>query len=277
MKIDAHQHFWHYTEADYGWISAEQGVLQRDFLPEDLAHVLNQSKLEGCIAVQARQTLIETNWLLDLAQEYAFIKGVVGWIDLKSKNLTEQLTDYKANAKLVGFRHVLQDEIDPNFMLEEAFIAGLKTIEAENYTYDLLIFSHQLPQACELAKQFTKLPIVIDHIAKPKIGNQQEFAAWQLGINTLAKHDNVYCKVSGMVTEADVNNWTQEDFTPYLTAVFDAFGPSRIMFGSDWPVCLLGGEYPQIKDIVSDFVNQYYPTHFDAVFGENAARFYKIQ
>lgn len=276
MKVDSHQHFWKYSPVEYDWIGENEHVIKRDFLPNDLASTLSLAKLDKCVAVQARQTDEETQWLLELADKNDIIAGVVGWIDLRADDLSAQLSQYKNNSKLKGFRHVLQGEPEPGFMLAPNFVRGLKTIEAHHYTYDLLIFAHQLPQAIELVKQFDSMPFVVDHIAKPKIIDHSDFLTWKDGLETLATFKNVYCKVSGMVTEADVKHWQPSDFERYLTVVFNAFGPDRIMFGSDWPVCLLGGEYQRIKQIVDDFVEINYPEHVAKIFGENAVKFYSL-
>ncbi|WP_077341779.1 amidohydrolase family protein [Pseudocolwellia agarivorans] len=275
MKIDAHQHFWQYSPEEYDWIGDSEKVLKHDFLPSDLSPILNENNIDGCVAVQARQTNQETQWLIELSKKSNIIKAVVGWIDLRSNNLTEQLKQYKDTAILKGFRHVLQGE-HSDFMLAPEFINGLKTLEEEGYTYDLLVFAHQLPQTIELVSKFKKLNFVVDHIAKPAILANEGFSQWKEAMFSLAKSPNVYCKVSGMVTEADIHNWKAEDFTQYLEVVFNAFGVKRIMFGSDWPVCLLAGEYAQIKKIIEDFVLVNYPDNFEDVFGKNALAFYQI-
>ncbi|WP_143873089.1 amidohydrolase family protein [Catenovulum sediminis] len=276
MKIDSHQHFWQFTEEDYGWIGEDQSVLRRDFFPQDLKPVLAQNNLDACIAVQARQSDIETQWLLELAQQNTFIKGVVGWIDIAADNLPEQLKQYQGNKLLKGFRHVLQDEPEAGFMLREKFVRGLKILAEQGYRYDLLIFANQLPEALQLLKQLPDLPIVLDHIAKPDIKTGHNFADWKTNIEKLSQYANVMCKVSGMVTEADCQNWQAEDFYPYLDVIFGNFGADRVMYGSDWPVCLLGGDYSQIKSIVQAYVNANYKADFDKIFGLNAAKFYQI-
>lgn len=276
LKIDSHQHFWQFTEQDYGWIGEEDKVIKRDFLPAQLSELLLENNIDGCVTVQARQSLEETHWLIELAEQNDFIKGVVGWIDLKADDLDTQLAGYQSKPSLKGFRHVLQGEPDPNFMLETNFVRGLNTLAKLGYRYDLLIFAHQLPQALELVKQVPDLNIVVDHIAKPQIASGQGFDKWQSAMLSLGKQQNVYCKVSGMVTEADVKNWQASDFTAYLDTVFTAFGAGRVMFGSDWPVCLLGGTYSDIKQIVVDYVQSNYPDAFDQVFGINAVEFYQL-
>lgn len=276
LKVDAHQHFWRFTEEDYGWIGEEDKVLKKDFLPEQLSILLKENDMDACVAVQARQSIEETNWLIELADQYNFIKGVVGWLDLKADDLEQQLLGYKDKPCLKGFRHVLQAEPDPNFMLDPKFIRGLHILEKHGYCYDLLIFAHQLPHALKLVKQVPNLKIVIDHIAKPQIASGTGFKEWQVIMNELAEFPNVYCKVSGMVTEADLKNWQPSDFTPYLNAVFNAFGTSKVMFGSDWPVCLLGGSYSDIKNIVVDYLQPNCSDNFDDVFGTNAVKFYQL-
>lgn len=276
MKVDAHQHFWLYSDEEYDWIGENEKVIKRDFLPQQLLPVLKNNDLDVCVAVQARQTKQETDWLLSLADEFDFIKGVVGWIDLKADNIEKQLSAYQKKHKLKGFRHVIQGELDPMFMLDEKFINGLKQLAKHSYVYDLLIFAHQLPQALSLVEKLPQLPIVIDHIAKPKIMTGEDFDQWQAHIQAIAKYSNVYCKVSGMVTEADVNNWQTEDFERYLTVVFEHFSPQRVMYGSDWPVCLLGGNYAEIKAIVENFVQAHYPQYETQIFGGNAMNFYNL-
>lgn len=276
MRIDAHQHFWLYSERDYGWIDESMKGLKRDFTPEDLATELATCHLDGSIVVQARQSLEETNWLLQLATKHQQIKGVVGWVDLKADNLAEQLDNWSGQSALKGFRHVLQDEADPLFILNPQFVKGLNTLAKTRFVYDLLIFHHQLPQSIELLNHVENLPIVLDHIAKPDIKNGQSFANWENGIRTLAQHPQVMCKVSGMVTEANWNNWQQDDFERYLTVIFDAFGAERVMYGSDWPVCLVAGNYAKIYDIVNDYVAKNCKDKASLIFGENAAKFYKV-
>lgn len=275
MKIDAHQHFWQYNPEEYDWIGDSERALKHNFLPSDLSPILNENNIDGCVAVQARQTTQETQWLIELSKQSHIIKAVVGWVDLRGINLAEQLEQYKDSSVLKGFRHVLQGE-ESDFMLTPEFINGLKTLEDKGYTYDLLVFAHQLPQTIELVNQFQTLNFVIDHIAKPDILANKGFEYWKEAMFKLAEKPNVYCKVSGMVTEADIHNWKAEDFTQYLEVVFNAFGVKRIMFGSDWPVCLLAGEYAQIKQIIEDFVLINYPDNIEDVFGNNVLAFYRI-
>lgn len=276
MKIDSHQHFWVYDQEEYDWIADDQLVLQRNFLPHDLEAVFKENGIDRSIAVQARQSKTETDWLLNLAENNPLIVGVVGWIDLKANDIEQQLALYSNKPLLKGFRHVLQGESDPNYMLDQCFINGLQSLEQLGFSYDLLIFAKQLPQTIALVEQLPNLSLVVDHIAKPDIKNKRDFSEWAEGMKQLAQFDNVYCKVSGMVTEADLTHWKTEDFIPFLDTVFNAFGPNRIMFGSDWPVCLLGGSYSKIKAIVYDYVFEKYPLYLTKVFGENAASFYNV-
>ncbi len=275
MNIDAHQHFWHYTADQYSWISDAMGVLQRDFLPTDLRQELEQFQLDGCVAVQARQSLEETQWLLALAEQFDFIRGIVGWINIGSENLADQLALFSGNEKLKGFRHVLQDEPEPYFMLQTQFIRGLKTLAEHDYSYDILVFAGQLPQACELVQHLPAMRLVLDHIGKPDIQGGQ-WQSWQLSIADLASHPHVYCKLSGMITEADWKHWKPADFERYLNHVFECFGPERVMFGSDWPVCHLAGEYSQVHALIKDYVQRNQHDHQSQIFGGNACKFYRL-
>jgi len=276
MRIDAHHHLWYYNSIEYDWIDESMSVIKKNFLIYELKNVLDKNDIDGSIVVQARQSVEETNWLLELATKSDEIKGVVGWIDLKSDTLNHQLTQYATHNKLVGFRHVLQGETDPNFMLDERFIEGLKLLEKFGFTYDLLIHANQLPTAIEMLDKVPSLKVVIDHIAKPDIKTGENFSRWQYGMKTLANKPNIYCKVSGMVTEADWNNWQHKDFIPYLDTIFECFGSERLMFGSDWPVCLVAGEYSEIKQIVHDYLSSKNKETINNIFGINAAKFYQL-
>lgn len=275
MKIDAHQHFWQYTPEEYGWISAEMAILQKDHLPTDLSVLTKPVEIDGTIAVQARQTLAETEWLLKLADEHPLIKGVVGWVDLGSPDAHAQLERFSAHPKFCGVRHVLQDEPDNRFMLQDRFVQGIKLLAQFNLTYDILIFPHHLPVACELVEKFPNQPFVLDHIAKPFI-KDGTLSPWAEDIRRLAVYPNVFCKVSGMVTEADWQVWKLGDFQPYLDVVFDAFGPNRIMFGSDWPVCTVAGSYENIVNIVANYSQQLSKVEQARVWGETAQKFYGV-
>jgi L-fuconolactonase len=273
MKIDAHQHFWRYNQTDFGWIGDNMQVLKNDFLPDHLRSKLKAVDFDGTIAVQARQTLQETAWLLKLATENDFIKGVVGWVDLCSSKIDDQLKEFSANKKLVGVRHVVHDEPDDRFMARDDFKRGISLLQKYRLTYDLLLFPKHLPLAAELAGQFPAQKFVLDHIAKPHIA-QQAKEPWATDIRALAQLPNVCCKLSGMVTEADWHLWNEADFAFYLDTVFEAFGPDRLMIGSDWPVCTVAGSYQSVLAIVVNYVNQLDPTLKDKVLGANCHRFY---
>lgn len=275
MRVDAHHHFWRYNPAEYDWISDEMSVIQKDYLPGHLIEQLQSAQFDGSVVVQARQTAEETRWLLELAREHRVIKGVVGWIDLLAPDLRDMLDEYKTETKLKGFRHVLEGEPDPDFMLQENFCLGVQTLAEYGYSYDLLVRSDQLPQTASLVRQLPPMRLVVDHIAKPDI-KRQEWHEWSEGLSYLASFDHVHCKISGMVTEADWYKWKPTDFEPYLEHVFQVFGPERVMFGSDWPVCQVAGNYQQVYTLVSDFVRRRYPTHEVAIFGSNAVAFYGL-
>jgi L-fuconolactonase len=274
MKIDSHQHFWNYSEAEYPWIPKDS-PLHRDWLPADLQPLLAKTGIEGSIAVQARQTVEESRWLLNLADHYPLIKGVVGWVDLRSEKVEEQLAGLSKHPKFVGVRHVVQYEPDVNFMLRPEFQRGLGKLKQFKLTYDILIYPKQLPAAIALAKAFPDQPFVLDHIAKPLI-KDGIVSPWREQIRELATLRNVLCKVSGMVTEANPANWKPADFKPYLDVVFDAFGEDRLMFGSDWPVCLLVASYEKAFELVDDYARPLSREARDKFFGGNAARYYRV-
>ncbi len=278
MKIDAHQHFWSYTPKEYPWIRAGMERLARDYLPADLAPHLAAAGLDGSIVVQARQSLDETRWLLQLADAHPLIKGVVGWVDLRSDHVADELAEFAGRKKLAGVRHVVQDEPDPRFLLGEAFVRGLRHLAPLGLTYDLLLYPHQLPAAVELLALLPEQPFVLDHLAKPQVKNGVAAAMepWRTDIQALAKHQHVTCKLSGLVTEATWNGWHREDFTPYLDVALEAFGPERLMFGSDWPVCLLAGEYADVAALVTDRIATLSRAEQQMILGGTATRFYGI-
>ncbi len=256
MKIDAHQHFWQYNPDEYPWIDESMSNLKRDFLPSDLYAELDAMQFQGSIAVQARQSLDETRWLLNLSKHNDFIKGVVGWIDLCSHEVNTQLQEFTAFSKLVGLRHVIHDEPDIDFMLRDDFIRGIGALAKHNLVYELLIFPEHLSRATHLIDAFPEQVFVLDHIAKPHI-SKQVLEPWKSDLSELARRSNVYCKLSGMVTEADWLNWQVRDFTPYLNHVFSCFGTHRLMIGSDWPVCTLAGSYHKTLRLVIDYLEKY--------------------
>jgi L-fuconolactonase len=274
-RIDSHQHFWHYSPAEHTWMTDAMPGLKKDFLPTDLQPLLNQIGFDGCIAVQARQTIEETNWLLNLVDENDFIMGVVGWVDLRSPNIAEVLAGYANRKKLVGVRHVVHDEADDNFMLQPAFQNGIAALKEFNLKYDLLLFPKHIPVALQLVEKFPEQSFVVDHIAKPFI-SKKEFSPWKEDLKELAKHPNVFCKLSGMVTEAKWHDWKEGDFREYLDIVTGSFGTNRIMIGSDWPVCTLSGKYSATMKIVINYAGQFSKEICDGILGGNCINFYKI-
>jgi len=276
MHIDAHQHFWIYNPDEYGWIDDSMAVLKRNFLPEDLSPELERHEFGGSVAVQARQTLEETRWLLQLADRSPRILGVVGWVDLCSSECRAQLKELSANAKLVGIRHIVQSEPDDRYLLREDFLRGISQLEEFDLAYDILIYTRHLPVASEFVAKFTHQRFVLDHLAKPQI-KSHEVTSWAQGVRRLAEFPNVFCKLSGLVTEADWRYWTPEEIAPYLDIAFEAFGPSRLMIGSDWPVCLVASSYGRTINVVRDYLQKYPPEAREAVMGGNAQRFWSLK
>jgi L-fuconolactonase len=275
MKIDSHQHFWKFDPVRDSWIDESMAVIQRDFFPGDLEPILKKNNIDGCVAVQADQSEAETDFLLRLADEHAFVKGVVGWIDLRSVNVDSRLEYYSQFDKLKGFRHVLQGETDRALMLNPTFMRSIKALGKYDLTYDILIYPDQLNFANSLVKLLPEQKFVIDHIAKPPIKNKG-FKDWARDMKALAGLENLYCKVSGMVTEADWQKWQIEDFEPYLHVVFETFGTKRLMFGSDWPVCNVAGGYDKVVGIVQHYSAQLSADEKADFWGGNAVRFYGL-
>ncbi len=276
MRIDAHQHFWKYSPALYGWISDAMPELKLDFLPEDLQPLLAAEGFDGSIAVQARHDLDETQWLLELANQNDFIKGVVGWVDLSSSELPHVLDQLANDPKLVGVRHILQDEPDDEFMLRPEFRRGISRLAEHGLAYDLLLHPRHLPIAAQLVNEFPQQRFVLDHIAKPGIAAGL-LKPWDRDIRELAKFENVCCKLSGMVTEAQWKQWKPEDFRPYLDVVFEAFGTERLMIGSDWPVCTLSAGYSDTIGLIEKLIGDLPLQQRNSVLGNNCARFYNLQ
>ena len=275
MHIDAHQHFWIYNPAEYEWIDDSMAAIRRDFLPEDLEPQLERNEFQGSIAIQARQTLEETRWLLELADRSSKILGVVGWVDLRSPDMRSQLREFTRNSKLVGIRHIVQSEPDDRFLLRQDFLRGIDLLEEFDLAYDILIYTKHLAVAAEFVERFPKHRFVLDHLAKPSI-KIQEIELWAAGIRRLAAFPNVFCKLSGLVTEADWQGWKPEDITPYLDIAFATFGASRLMIGSDWPVCLVAGSYSRTLDVVKKYLQGHPAETRDAVLGGNAHRFWRL-
>lgn len=274
-RIDSHQHFWKFDPVRDSWIDDSMQKIQRDFLPEDLLPLLTENKFQGCVAVEAHQSEQQTNFLLDLASKNDFIKGVVGWVDLRNKNISERLDSFSNDKIIKGFRHVLQAEAD-DFMLRNDFRNGIAALREFDFTYDILIFHRQLPAAIDLVNRFPEQKFVIDHIAKPNI-KSGEIASWEKDIKEISKAENVMCKVSGMVTEADWNNWKFQDLVPYLDVIFENFSADRILFGSDWPVCNVAAEYSKVVNTLEDYMAQFSIQEQNKIWFENAAAFYKLE
>ncbi len=276
FRVDAHQHFWIYNEEEYKWIGESMLKLRRNFLPSHLNRVLKRNGIDFCVSVQARQTLQETKWLLELAQDNSFIKGIVGWVDLKGNSLEKDLEQFVTYEKLKGVRHVLHDEDDDCYMLRPDFKKGISRLEKYGFTYDILIYPRHIRYACALVREFPQQKFIVDHIAKPLI-KEGKIKAWKKDMQELAKADNVFCKLSGMVTEANWNSWKQEDFIPYMEIVLEAFGPNRVLFGSDWPVCTVAAKYEQVLGIVNNFISFLSPAEQAHIMGQNAIDFYNLE
>ncbi len=273
-RIDSHQHFWKYNPIRDSWITADMKVIQRDFFPDDLAPLLKENKFDGCIAVQTDQSEDETNFLLDLTNQHTFIKGVVGWVDLRSAFVDDRLHHYSKQTKLKGIRHVVQAE-PSGFMMQKEFLRGIKALKKCNFTYDILIKEHQLEETIWFVNQFPDQKFVIDHIAKPRIGKEGR-TIWEKNLAAIASFENVYCKLSGMVTEADWMHYKPADFTPYLDAVLSCFGTKRVMYGSDWPVCNVAGTYKNQLGIIEQYITRFSDSEKHLIMGENAVRFYNL-
>lgn len=274
-RIDSHQHFWMYDPKVHSWMNEDMKIIKRDFLSNDLRPLLDATEMDGCVAVQASQSESENTFLLSLAEQNDFIKGIVGWVDLQSKDVTDRLNYYAQNPKIKGFRHIIQDEPEVDFMLRPSFMNGISLLSEFGFTYDILIYPKHLPNAYTLAKSFPNQRFVIDHLAKPNIkGPEAEF--WRKGLKKIASLENVHCKISGMVTEADWKSWEKEQFEPYIATALDAFGIDRLMYGSDWPVCTLAATYTDAFWIVEDYFSRFSRLEQEKLFGENASTFYNL-
>lgn len=275
LVIDSHQHFWKYNSEKHSWIDDEMAIIRKDFLPEELKTVYQENKVDGCVAVQADQTLQETDFLINLASENSFIKGVVGWVDFRADDIDEVLEHYSQFPVVKGFRHVVQVEADHNFLLRPNFLKGISKLEKYGYTYDILVFPHQLGAVLEFVKKFPNIKFVIDHIAKPYI-KDGFYDGWAVLMTEIGKCPNVYCKISGMITEADYKTWDYNQLEPYMQLVLNAFGANRVMFGSDWPVCLVAGNYTRVKEIITTFISKLSTQEQAAIMGNNTANFYNL-
>jgi L-fuconolactonase len=275
MYVDAHQHFWIYSPGEYGWIDDSMAALRRDFLPNDLKLELESSGFQGSVAVQARQTLEETRWLLELADNSPWILGVVGWVDLRSPDVRSQLKVLAQNPKLVGIRHIVQSEPDDRFLLQPDFLRGISALEEFDLAYDILIYTKHLPVAAEFVQRFPRQRFVLDHLAKPPI-KSGDIDSWARGIRRLAEFPNVSCKLSGLVTEADWQHWEPEQIIPFLDVAFEAFGPDRLMVGSDWPVCLVAAKYARWVNVLKAYLLGRKPEFRESVLGGNARQFWRL-
>lgn len=274
MRIDAHQHFWKFDPVRDAWIDETMQAIRRDFLPEQLEPLFQWHRIDGCVAVQADQSEHETSFLLDLASRHAYVKKVVGWVDLAAEDITAKLDTLKEHQHLAGFRHILQAE-PPEKMKQSNFRRGISALEVHAFTYDLLIFPHHLGAAIDLIDAFPRQPFVVDHLAKPNI-KEQIMEPWKKNICELARRPHVYCKLSGLVTEADHQHWKPDDLRPYMEVVLEAFGPARLMYGSDWPVCLLAADYGRVLHSVESYISQLSHDEQADILGGTACRFYKI-
>jgi len=276
IKIDAHQHFWKYDPKRFAWINDSMSVLKQDFLPPDLKEEMDKSGFDGCVAVQASQSEEETDFLLKLAAEYDYIKGVVGWVDLCDINVKSRLQHYAQEKKLCGIRHVVQDEPDDYFLLRPDFMKGVKMLPEFNLTYDILIFENHLPVALQFVGYMPECRFVLDHIAKPRIATGV-LTPWDDNMRSLAEYPNVYCKLSGMLTEADWKNWKADDLHAYLDVAMEAFGSDRLMIGSDWPVCRLAASYQEVMGLVEDYIGRLSADEQARILGQNAIDFYQLK
>src|SRR6266852_1009620 len=276
MNIDSHQHFWRYDAVRDAWITDAMAVLRRDFLPEHLAAELTANGMDASVAVQADQSEAETMFLLDLAEKNKRVAGVVGWVELRSPHIAERLEYFSHFSKLCGFRHIAQGEPDDRFLAREDFVKGVAQLRSFDFTYDIHVYPKQLPAAIELVARLPEQRFVADHVAKPEIKSGKT-SPWAAQMKEMAQNKNVFCKLSGLVTEADWKHWKAGDFKPHLDVVFDAFGAERLMFGSDWPVCLLAATYRQVKQLIEEYVKGFSQSDKDKIFGGNAARFYGLK
>jgi L-fuconolactonase len=276
MKIDAHQHFWQYDSEHYGWISEEMRRIRRDFMPEDLQPVLAANDMDGAVLVQVHQTEAENDFFLSLAAQNPFIKGIVGWVDFQADNIAERLEYWSSFPALKGFRHIVQAEVDDEFLLRKNFQRGIEALSKTRFAYDILVVHRQLPAVVKFVQQHPNQRFVLDHLGKPDIKNGL-LEPWATHIKTLGRCENLFCKISGMVTEADWQNWSPEDLKPYLDTATEAFGTEHLMFGSDWPVCLVAGEYEEVKSLAANYFASFSETEKASIFGRNAAGFYQLK
>jgi len=276
QRIDAHQHFWKFDPVRDNWINSDMSVIARDFLPDDLLPILQRNNIDGTVVVQTCHMDEDNRFMLELAEQHSFIKGVVGWVNLQSVKVEDKLKYYHERyPKMKGFRHVLQADPDDQLMLRDSFKNGISLLNKYNFTYDILIYPKHLKYAAQLAAEFPDQKFVVDHLAKPYI-KSKEINGWKRDIEALSKHLNVYCKVSGMLTEADWYSWRTDDFMPYLDTVFNAFSISRVIYGSDWPVCKLAGGYNRALEILQIYTSRFSEKEQEMFYGGNAIEFYNL-
>lgn len=275
MKIDSHHHFWKYNPVEYGWIDDSMRVIRRDFFPEDLRAEITAARVDGVVSVEAQQSIVETQRLLDFATQHDFIKGVVGWVELVSPKAGVQLDQFAANPKLKSIRHVVQAEPDENFILRDDFSRGIRELTRFGLAYDVLIFERHLPQTIRFVDAHPDQIFILDHLAKPRIKDNL-LEPWRKNIRELGRRKNVFCKLSGMVTEADYKTWTEAQLRPYFETALEAFGPKRLMFGSDWPVCLVACSYARWHGLVSEWISQLSTAERDRILGGTAVEAYKL-
>ena len=275
MIIDSHHHYWHYNPVEFNWIDDSMKIIRTDFLPENLEKTILEAEIDGVLSVQACQSIEETDWLIEMAHQNMFMKGVVGWLPLIQNDIEAILEKYSDEKILKGVRHVIQGEADPEFMLRSDFNHGISLLKKYSLVYDLLILEHQLPATIRFVDHHPDQPFVLDHIAKPLIG-RNIITPWKENILELAKRENVSCKISGMVTEADFNHWTSQQLLPYFLVVMEAFGPDRLLFGSDWPVCLVATSYKNWADLVRNTISCFSETEQENIMGRNAVRIYDL-
>ena len=275
MVIDSHHHFWQYNPISYDWIDDTMKLIRRDFLPEDLSSTIQEAGIDGVVSVQARQSVEETGWLLGMAHQNSFIKGVVGWLPLVDDNIESYLGKFSSDKLLKGLRHVVQGEPDPDFILRPDFNRGISLLSKYSLVYDILVVERQLPNTIRFVRNHSDQVFVLDHIAKPLIG-QNQLSPWKENIQELASYPNVNCKISGMVTEADFTSWTSDQLQPYFDVILEAFGPDRLLFGSDWPVCLVAISYMSWVELVKKNISSLTKEEQDKIMGGNAIRIYRL-
>lgn len=277
MRIDSHQHFWQASRGDYYWMSPSAPILCRDYMPEDLKPLLEEHRINKTILVQAAPTVAETDFLLGIAREQDFVAGVTGWLDMDSKHFLEQFAHYSELPKFVALRPMLQDLPEDDWILRPRVVQSLRDVAAQDFPFEILTYPRQLPYVLKALDQAPNLRAVVNHISKPEI-KARKMEPWKSLLREVAQHPNVYCKLSGMITEADQKNWKPDDLRPYVEFVLEDFGLHRVMYGSDWPVCLCAGSYDQVVNAISGILAPYLDDASAAeVFGDNAARFYKLR